>query len=139
MAFFGKNQEVTLASPLTGKVTYEKSNLSGVKVERLIEWSDSESYRQEAVTDSEGVFSFPSMKREVEINPLNTMVRTQDINVYYEGEKKTVFSTATHQHSLYSEFGGEKPEDFICELTNEDAPIRKDGALILTSCQWKGI
>lgn len=139
MAFFGKKQEVVLASPLSGKVTFEKNDVSGVKVERLLEWSDDQSFRQETVTNSEGVFSFPSVVRELEINPLSTMVKSQDINIYHNGEEKTVFSTATHQHDLYSEFGGEEPEGFICELTDEDVPVRKEGALILTSCKWKGI
>jgi len=139
MAFFGKKQEVTLASPMSGKVTHEKSDVAGVKVERLLQCSDDQSFRQETVTDAEGAFSFPSVVRELEVNPLSTMVKSIDINVYYNGEGKTVFSTATHQHDLYSEFGGEEPVGFTCELTDEDVPVRKEGALILTSCKWKDI
>lgn len=137
MAVFGKKQDVVLASPLSGRIIYEQDSLVDVKVERIVEWPGGQSYRQEAATDSEGGFSFPSIVRELKVNPLNVLVVTQDISVQHGDKRKTVFSAATHGHQLYSEFGGEAPENFICDLVDADVPVRREGALILTLCKWK--
>lgn len=135
MSFFGKNQRVIIASPLSGVITYEGNPVANTKVERWLQWKDKDGETQTSYTNAKGEFSFPEVSDEVKISPLSAFVITQDIHVYRDGEKKTVWSIGKDNYDLYGEFGGE-PVDFACELTDEDDAVRTDGTLIWTSCKW---
>jgi hypothetical protein len=136
MSFFGSKQSVVIASPLSGVITYEGAPVSNVKVERWLKWKDEDGETQESYTNEKGEFSFPQVSDKVRISPLSVFVITQNIHVYRNGGKATVWSIGKANYELYGEFGGE-PKEFTCELTGDGEAVRSDGALIWTSCKWK--
>lgn len=63
-------------------------------------------------------------------------VSHQSIFVYYGGREYQVWGMGKMQKSEYSEFGGKKPENFRCELTDEVCYVALEVGFVGTSCYW---
>lgn len=63
-------------------------------------------------------------------------VAYQDIFVHYNDKEYQIWGMGKMNKSEYSEFGGKKPENFRCELTDEIRRIDLEYEFVGTNCTW---
>lgn len=139
MSLFPTSQEVVLSSPFEGILTYKGKPAAGIKIERKLSWFDlSESVEDFVVTDSNGYFLFPIIKKTLELSNLVEFVVIQDINAFYKNEKILLWYMSKDSKDEYSELGG-KPINLKCELSSEETITRDYETPLITRCSWESL
>jgi hypothetical protein len=132
-----KGEKVCIASGFEGRVTMEGKPAAGARIVRKFNWKDEKGETEETVADEDGRFGFPShwdvLRR---LLPLQFVVN-QNIFVHYNGQEYQVWGTGKMQKSEYSEFGGAKPKNFRCELTDREIRgVSLEVGFVATTCYW---
>lgn len=135
MSFFGKKQEVVIASPLSGVITYEGNPVIGAKVERWLRWHDEEGERISTVTDESGHFNLPLRVDQIKLTPLSRHIVHQRLTVYFQGNETVIWSLGTDNTVMYGELNGADSE-LICALDGEPKNIDVEHGLLYTLCKW---
>ncbi len=132
-----KGEKVCVASGFEGRVTFEGKPASGARIVRNIFWKNDKGEPEESIADKDGRFSFPSRWEILrQVLPMQFAV-PQNIFVYYKGQEYQVWGTAKMEKSEYSEFGGKTPENFRCELTDDDIRgVPFEVGFVSTTCFW---
>ena len=131
-----KGEQVCIASGFEGRLTFAGKPASGARVVRKFNWKDEKGETEEAIADQDGRFSFPThwdvLRRWLPVQ----FVAYQDIFVYYNDKEYQVWGMGKMDKREYSEFGGKKPENFHCELTDEIRRIDLEHEFVGTNCKW---
>jgi hypothetical protein len=132
-----KGEKVCVASGFEGRLTFDGNPAAGARIVRKFNWKDEKGETEETIADKDGRFSFPShwdvLRR---VLPVQFVVH-QNIFVYYSGQEYQVWGTGKMQKNEYSEFGGEKPLNFHCELTNDEVRgVALEVGFVATTCYW---
>jgi hypothetical protein len=136
MSLLAKPQDVVLASPLEGLLTYEGKPASGVKIVRKLRWYDGEESTEDfVVTDTNGHFTLPVIRKTVKISGLVHFVAVQQIYAVFNGEDIDLWTMGYSGKTEYGELGG-KPVNFRCELTDEEQRVSPNNKSIYTRCRW---
>jgi hypothetical protein len=138
MSFFGKKEEIVVASPMEGAITYKGEPVKNARVERWLSWENEEGETDFVYTDSNGIFNLPLVKGTVRIRPLGSFVIAQEISVHFEGEKKLIWYKAKRDLGLFGELGG-VPKNLRCDLSDEPKRVEQGEGLLGTSCKWDSI
>lgn len=136
--FGGEKKEAVLFSPLEGKITFEGKPAAGAKINLWIKWKDAKGENFEFTSDENGYFQIPQQITTYKETALAQIVITQEITVEYERESYLIWTLSKTKTHLYGELGG-KASNLSCELTNDITPIRTDGVLMGTTCNWESI
>lgn len=131
-------EEIVLSSPFEGVITLDHQPVAGAKVVRVLTWFETEHATDNAVTDKEGRFSLPVVKKTLALNKIGEFVVSQEIVVQYDGKEYPIWTKAKWDKGLYGELSG-VPENFHCELTDEFKLVEEGKGLLATACQWNGI
>jgi len=137
MSFFLKEQEVVVASPLSGILTKNLQPLRNTKLIRRLDWGDGEVV-DEVCTNDEGFFEFSGRREKLKLSPLAEFVVSQKIVALDDEEETLLWLKSKRDADLYSELGG-IPKNFRCELTNEFQRMELTRGTFATSCRWDGI
>jgi hypothetical protein len=132
-----KGEKACVASGFEGRVTYEGKPASGARIVRKFSWKDEKGETEETIADKDGRFSFPShwsvFRRML---PVEVYAR-QSIFIYFKNQEYQVWGTGKMDRKEYSEFGGKKPENFHCELTDDEVRgIVLETEFVSTTCSW---
>lgn len=139
MSFLSKPEEkVVLFSPMEGVITFNNKPASGAKIERKVSWKDTKGEIDSSVTDENGKFILSVLEENVQLSKISQFVVSQELSVYYHGEKFLIWTMGKSSKLLYGELEG-KPVNLTCELTDEEVPYRFDDALLMTVCKWDSI
>ena len=139
MSLLSKPEEkVVLFSPMKGTITFKNKAASGAKIERKVSWKDQTGETDTTVSDENGEFELTILEETVKLSKISQFVVSQEISVYYHGEKFLIWTMGKSSKNIYGELGG-KPVNLTCELTDEDMPHRFDDALLMTVCKWDSI
>lgn len=139
MSLLSKPEEkVVLFSPMKGLITFKNKPASGAKIERHISWKDQTGETDTTVTNDNGEFDLSLLEETVKLSKISQFVVSQEISVYYHGEKFLIWTMGKSSKDIYGELGG-KPVNLTCELTDEETPHRFDDALLMTVCKWDSI
>ncbi|MCP4432360.1 MAG: DUF4198 domain-containing protein [Gammaproteobacteria bacterium] len=139
MSILPSPQEVVLFSPLEGILTFEGKPLTGVKIERKLSWFDkSESEEDFVVTDSQGRFTLPLVKKTLKLSNLVHFVVSQEIHAIYNGEPIVIWAMGKSSKIEYGELGG-KPVNLKCELNSERRITRDYNTPMMTRCTWDSL
>ena len=115
-----KGKKVCVASGFEGRITFEGKPAPDARIVRKFSWKDEKGEMEETITDKDGWFSLPShwdvLRR---VLPVQFIVY-QSIFVHFKGKEYHVWETGKMEEGEYSEFRGEKPENFRCELTQHE-------------------
>ncbi|MBI1424436.1 MAG: hypothetical protein GC149_13410 [Gammaproteobacteria bacterium] len=131
-------EEVVLASEMEGHITLQNRPAAGAKVVRKLSWNEGEKKIDSTSVDSEGKFLLPAKKDVVEIGKFTQFVVSQEISVVYDGKETDIWIMGKRSKTAYGELDG-RPENFRCELSDPDKPMRLDSGLLLTKCKWDAI
>ena len=139
MSFLSKPEEkVVLFSPMEGLITYKNKPAAGAKIERKVSWKDDKGETDTSVTDENGKFNLSILEENVQLSKISQFVVSQEISVYFHGEKFIIWTMGKSSKLIYGELDG-KPVNLTCELTDEEEPHRFDDALLMTACKWDSI
>lgn len=135
MSFFGKKQEVVIASPLSGVITYEGSPVDHAKVERWLRWQNKRTERIVTFTDEKGHFDLPLRADQVTLTPLSRHIVHQRVTVYFQGKETVIWSLGTSNTTIYGELNG-LAKELIYELGGDPEHIDVESGLLYTLCKW---
>ena len=139
MSLFSKEKhEVVISSPFEGVITYKGEPAAGATVERKLKWKDEKGETDSVETDQNGRFSLPIIEDVISLSPVTQFAAHQKITIIYEDEIYQIWIMGKLEKELYSELGG-KPENLICELTNELRRVEIEGGMLGTICKWDSI
>ncbi len=132
-----KGEKTCVASGFEGRVTFEGKPASGARIVRKFNWKDEKGETEETIADKDGRFSFPShwdvLRRVLPVQ----FVAYQDLYIHYKDQEHHVWAIGKMQKSEYSEFGGNKPENFRCELTDDEIRgVTLEVGFVATTCFW---
>ena len=136
--FFRDPEQVVIASPLSGHITYNGTPAAGATVTRHLVWKDEAGEDETTVTDETGYFELPVKTDVVKISKISQFVMSQKIYVDYQGREYLVWAMGKGSKEMYGELGGE-PVNLSCELTADDTPMRLEDALLVTKCRWDSL
>ncbi len=136
--FATEREEVVLFSPMEGVLTHNGQPLSGVRLERIINWDGDRESSESIETDENGTFSFDELRDEVEVSPLSVFVVNQYIYAYHEDKKVKIWVKAKRGKGLYAELGG-KPTNLRCEITDPFVRVELPAGPLGTPCKWDSI
>jgi len=134
-------EELVLCSPMSGRITFNKTPLAGAKIERVIKWKDGVGQTDTTITDQHGNFMLPVIKEKAKLPKLSQFVVLQEMRVFRNGESHvfwTMSQMGKEARRLYGELGG-KPVNFRCELTRDSTTLRLEDAFLITQCEWDSI
>ncbi len=134
LMFFGKKVTVYPFSGFEGQILYQGQPAAYAKVKRTYDW-DGTLHEETVETDEQGKFSFDSVSVETRLG-ISQFVSAQDIYVDYKGKTTEIWTCGKIEEEEFGEFGGE-PEEFICELTNDQKAMRLPRGAVGTNCVWK--
>ncbi len=139
MSILPSPQEVVLFSPLEGILTFEGKPLTGVKIERKLSWFDkSESEEDSVVTDSQGHFTLPLVKKTLKLSNLVHFVVSQEINAIHNGSNILIWYMGKSSKIEFGELGG-KPVNLRCELSVDEIVTRDYNNPLMTRCTWDSL
>lgn len=138
MAFFGKSTQVYLASPLEGVLYDDGRPVGNARMVRVIGFGGEDIREDEIVTDAEGGFSFSEAIKEMNLSPLNELVISQKISVYYGEKDHLVWIKSKRVPEIYGELSG-RPTNFRCDLAKTPVRVDQGRGLLQTSCEWDSI
>lgn len=133
-----KTEDVVVASPMEGRITFNGNPVAGAKMERWLKWKDERGEVETTVTDGSGEFHFNAKQDSVKLSPLTEFVIGQEIRVYHEGTEYMIWYKAKVNTDMYGELGG-RPTNLRCELTAEPVRVEAGEGLLGTSCVWDSI
>jgi len=139
MSLLPSPQEVVLSSPMEGILTFEGKPLTGVKIERKLSWFDkSESVEDFVVTNSQGHFTLPLVKKSIKLSNLVHFVVSQEIHAIHNSEPIVIWAMGKSSKIEYGELGG-KPINLRCELSSEEVVTRDYKNPLMTRCTWDSL
>lgn len=139
MSLLPSPQEVVIASPLEGILTFEGKPVADVKIERKLSWFDqSESVEDFVVTNSNGHFILPLVKKTLKLSNLTQFVVSQEINAIYNGKKILIWYMGKGSKIEFGELGGE-PVNLKCELSSDEIVTRDYKNPLITRCKWDSL
>src|SRR5690625_6527950 len=100
MSLLLKEQEVVVASPLSGILTKNLQPLRNTKLIRRLDWGDGEVV-DEVCTNDEGFFEFSGRREKLKLSPLAEFVVSQKI-VALDDEEETLLRSEEHTSELQS-------------------------------------
>lgn len=131
-------QEIVLSSPLAGLITLNKQPLSGARIVRNLTWYESRKETDSTVTDGQGRFSLPVIRKSIAADKISEFFVSQEILVQHQGQDYPIWTKAKRDMGLYAELGG-RPENFSCELSNSLRLVMPGKALLVTLCKWSDV
>ena len=131
-----KGEKVCIASGFEGRLTFQGKPASGARVVRKFNWKDEKGETEEIIADEDGRFSFPTHWDELRRLLPVQFVAHQSIFVYYHYKEYQIWGMGKMDKREFSEFGGKKPENFGCELTDEIRRIDLENEFVGTNCTW---
>lgn len=139
MTLLPSPQEVVLSSPLEGILTFEGKPLAGIKIERKLSWFDlTESVEDSVITNSQGHFILPLVKKSLKLSNLVQFVVSQEIHAIHNNEPLVIWAMGKSSKIEYGELGG-KPVNLKCELNNERRITRDYNTPMMTRCTWDSL
>jgi len=139
MSLLPSPQEVVVSSPLEGILTINGKPASDIKIERKLSWHDkSESVEDFVVTNSQGHFTLPLVKKSIKISNLVHFVVSQEINAIHNGEKVLIWYMGKSSKIEFGELGGE-PVNLKCELSSDEIVTRDYKNPLMTRCTWDSL
>jgi len=139
MSLFSQSREIVLASPMDGLLTYEGKPAPGVKIKRNLRWYDGEESTEDfVVTDKDGHFSLPIIKKVLQVSGYVHFVVSQEISAVYKDEEILLWAMGKSSKIEYGELGG-KPVNLRCELTSEKQITRDYNTPLMTRCSWDSL
>ena len=139
MSLLPSPQEVVLASPMEGTLTFNGKPISGVKIQRKLSWYDDEGrFEDFVVTNTNGHFILPVIKDTVKVSGLMPLVISQEISARHNGEDVLIWALGKDSKIEYGELGG-KPVNMRCELSNEKRITRDYNTPMMTRCTWDSL
>ncbi len=127
-----------LFSAMEGTLTFQGKPAAGAKVVRKITVDDKEDAPDFVMADENGKFSLATINRKIR-EPLMVaaFVIDQDIFVHYQGSEYHIWAMSNvGKTSEHEEFGGRKPINVRCEITDEMVRVEIETGLLGTSCVW---
>ena len=139
MSLFSKSMEVILSSPMEGVLTFEGKPATSVKIERRLRWYDGEESTTDfVITDKNGYFNLPIVKKVLKVSGYVQFVVSQEIAAIYEDEETIIWVMGKSSKIEYGELGG-KPVNLQCELTGEKLITRDYNTPMMTRCKWDSL
>jgi len=139
MSLFSQSKEIVLASPIEGFLTYEGKPAADVKIVRKLRWYDGEESTEDfAVTDKDGRFNLPIVKRVLKVSGYVQFVVSQEIAALYKNEEILIWAMGKSSKIEYGELGG-KPVNLHCELTSDKHITRDYNTPLMTRCNWDSL
>ena len=133
-----KGEKVCIASGFEGRLTFEGKPAAGAKIVRKIFWRKAGGDAEEVNTDKDGRFQFPSCWDNLKQVLPQQFVVQQSIFVQYKGNETQIWETGKMEKTEFSEFGGEKPQNFRCELTDSEIRgVPLEVGFVATTCFWE--
>jgi hypothetical protein len=137
MTFFAKEQEVVVASPLSGVITKDSTPLRNAKLFRRLDWGEGEVV-DEIYTSNDGFFEFGERRERIKTSPLSELVISQRIT-YLDGHGEVlIWLKSKRDPELHGELGG-VPKNFRCELSDELRRVELTRGTFATLCRWDSI
>ena len=131
----GKKHYVT-SSPFFGKVLNDSIPVANAKILRKVRSNESEDWvTEEFETNDLGEFKLPAREESYDLG-LKQFVSATQVDIEIDGKMVNFWYSNNTRGELYSEFGGEQPEELVCELTQEEVAINGSGYGILAKCKW---
>lgn len=131
-------QEIVVASPMEGQITYKGKPAADAKVERILKWKDDKGQTDFTNTNKDGFFKLPIVKESAKLPKLAQFVAHQEIAVTYEGTRYVIWVMGKMGKTLFSELGG-NPKNLRCELMDDLNRVETDDGLLGTVCNWDEI
>ncbi|WP_370980466.1 DUF6795 domain-containing protein [Agaribacterium sp. ZY112] len=130
-------KEVVLMSPLEGTLFNNGQILANVDIEVVIVMPGGAEKTFKHNTDDKGYFSLPVIKDQMTLGPMTEFVVSQFIDVFYNGEKHTIWSAAKREPGLYEERDPPKKAiNITCDITDNSIESRQGAGFIETKCKW---
>lgn len=136
--FNKKPEEVVISSPFAGHIMLNGKPAVGAKVVRHLAWRDEKGEDEITEVDESGYFAFPIKTDLVTVSKITTFVINQQLRVEYQGQEYLIWTMGKGSKNLYGELGG-KPQNFVCELSDDLERVEVDDGLLGTSCKWSSI
>lgn len=127
--------DMCLFSSFTCHITLNGEPVKGAKIIRKVDVKneDNGKFSDEALTDSQGNFSFPTMTAPFKTPALAELMIVQDMYVHYENKEYYIWTHTKMNAEEFADFGG-TPENITCELTNQMKGRKLDLAIVVVSC-----
>lgn len=129
--------DVVTFSQVEGRVTFKGEPVINAKITRRVVDSEEKNHDDFATTDSNGVFSMPTLYGKSD-GPMQEVYAWQYIFVEFNNEQKEVWFYTKHEKEEHGELDG-IPINLECELTNSERVWEGElGKRIISICDLKG-
>lgn len=139
----GKNPKTTyvIASPMEGVLMQNGQPLAHTKIIRSLNWTGRDEGRleQEFTTDEQGRFSLPVHEEQLVLGKLTQFSCSSYIVVDMGEQRLDIWYSTKFEKEIYAESNGQKLNDLICDISNEEITVRPDVSSISTICRWEGM
>lgn len=120
-------------SEVKAQITKDGKPISNAKVIRRWEWNKANS--DEAMTDKQGVVTFPAVFESSLSRLLPTeLVIGQQLSIDINGEEVVFWTNSKREPEPNAEYGGASFH-ISCELSDEEVLIEDYGSLMVTMCR----
>ncbi|MCK4708440.1 MAG: hypothetical protein KAU21_07470 [Gammaproteobacteria bacterium] len=103
MSLFSKSMEVILSSPMEGVLTFEGKPATSVKIERRLRWYDGEESTTDfVITDKNGYFNLPIVKKVLKVSGYVQFVTIQELIAFHDDEEIDLWTMGNHSKIEFS-------------------------------------
>ena len=142
--YLNKSEEKTyvICSPMEGVLLNNGEPLRATKIIRKLTWNaNSGGLIEEFYTDDNGRFALPSHEDSFNMGSVLTQfVANQVLQVEVDGKTEEIWISGQLTGEMYGETAGKKPEELVCDLSNDMARVYGENqSLLATKCRWTDI
>ncbi len=128
-------EKVCLFSGFDGQLTLNGEPASGAEITRTYEWGNKKQ-SESLITNSEGNFKFDSIWAKSRALFIVQFVSHQQIFVKYRDEEYQIWGGGKLDEAEYGEFGGDRPKNLRCELSEPARRVDLNPGFVGSSCYW---
>ncbi len=129
-------EKVCLFSGFEGNLTLNGEPAAGAEITRTYEWNNKK-HSESLTTDSEGNFKFDSVWDKSRALFIVQFVSHQQIFVKHKDEEYQIWGGGKLIEAEYGEFGGSRPKNLRCELSEPARRVDLHPGFVGSSCHWE--
>ena len=140
MGPFGKKKTYVVSPPFEGRLLNDGKPLSNMKLIRRVQYYGVSDWIEETYeTDDLGYFKIPIMEVKMRLSFLAQFEAATRLVVILNGQETQVWYSSARDEGTFTQFGGMKPLDFICDIQGEELVFQTALFTVVTQCNWKNL
>ena len=136
--FNPKPKEYEVAPALSGTLLKNGEILANTRIVRVYNWNPNKNAEtDEATTDENGYFSFPSVEKTLALTPLAQHSFFCELTLENKKGEPVWRASNFAEHKYFEDESS--PNQMTCDILDEEITVRVGNTPISTKCRWNGL